>query len=80
MSDTFHSLYYQVQIDKSRGWFFVGVLRSFENIAFDRTIQKESALFEIFVAPDLELEFLDIMQRLQNCDVVIDVQKLLKSN
>ena len=55
----------------------MGILRSFENIAFDRTLDKESALFEIFVAPDLELEFLDIMKRLQACSVVKNVELLV---
>lgn len=76
MFNTIYSCYYQVYIDKSRGWFFVGILRSFENMAFDRTLDKENALFEIFVAPDYEQDFLDVMQRMQDHKVVITWQRL----
>ncbi len=71
-----YSCYYQVNIEKSKGWFFVGILRSFENIAFDRTLDKQSALFEIFVPKDCEQEFLDLMQALMDRKIVSNLKLL----
>lgn len=76
MSNVAYSAYYQVNVEKSKGWFFVGILRSFENMAFDRTLDKNLSLFEVFVAPDFEDEFLDVMQLLEDRKVVSNLQKL----
>lgn len=71
-----YSCYYQVNIEKAKGWFFVGILRSFENIAFDRTLDKQNALFEIFVPKDCEQEFLDLMQALMDRKIVSNLKLL----
>lgn len=71
-----YSCYYQVNIEKTKGWFFVGILRSFENMAFDRTLDKQTALFEIFVPEDKQTEFLDLMQAMIDLKVVTNLQKL----
>lgn len=76
MSNTVYSAYYQVAVNKSKAWFFVGILRSFENLAFDRTLDKEKSLFEVFVAPDLEKEFLDVMYLLENRQVITNLRQL----
>ena len=42
--------YYQAKIVcTAQSWLLVGVLRSIENLAFDRTLDKSSGLFEFFV-------------------------------
>lgn len=74
--DPIYSCYYQVNVEKAKGWFFVGILRSFENIAFDRTLDKASSLFEVFVAPDCESEFLALMQTLSTRGIVTNLQCL----
>jgi hypothetical protein len=76
MIDTNFSRYYQANIEKSKGWFFVGILRSYENIAFDRTLDKQTALFEIFVPQDCEAEFLDLMQLLIDRQIVKNLRNL----
>ena len=76
MSEIAYSAYYQVSVNKSKGWFFVGILRSYENVAFDRTLDKETSLFEVFVAPHSEAEFLDVMQLLANRQVITNLKKL----
>jgi hypothetical protein len=52
-----YCVYYQADVTRHKCWFLVAVLRSFENIAFDRTLDKQSSVVEFFVAPDRELEF-----------------------
>lgn len=76
ISDRFYSVYYQVNVDKSKSWFFVGILRSYENMAFDRTLDKNLSLFEVFVSPDLEPEFLEVMQLLEKRQIIANLQKL----
>ena len=41
--------YYHAYIVRSETWFFVATLRSLEHAAFDRTLDKTTGLFEIFV-------------------------------
>jgi len=69
-------LYYQAHINRKDCWFFVAVFRSFEHLAFDRTLDKESSLFEIFVAPNQEKLFEEIMTGFQDVGVVLDFKKL----
>lgn len=76
MSVKQYCTYYQARVARDRCWFFVGVLRSFENIAFDRTLDKDLSLLEFFVAPDREQEFLALMEALEEREVVSDLQKM----
>lgn len=69
-----YSAYYLAEVERSRVWFFVAILRSFENVAFDRTVDKVASQMEIFVAPDCEAEFLDLMHELQRRGVVLSLQ------
>ncbi|PKN03514.1 hypothetical protein CVU75_01860 [Candidatus Dependentiae bacterium HGW-Dependentiae-1] len=68
--------YYQARVQKEDVWFLVAVLRSFEHMAFDRTIDKEQSIFEFFVPPVLEETFLAIMQYFIKHSIVHDLQKL----
>jgi len=69
-------LYYQAHINKKDCWFFVAIFRSFEHLAFDRTLDKNSSLFEIFVSPSQQALFESIMTDFKNAGVVLDFQKL----
>lgn len=68
--------YYQAKVDKPKTWFFVATLRSYEHLAFDRTIDVENGIFEFFVPIDLEEEFLKIMQYYQKINILYDLKKL----
>ncbi len=52
--------YYQARVIGDC-WFFVGVLRSFEHLSFDRTLDKKTSRFEIFVPPSSKDIFLELM-------------------
>jgi len=69
-------LYYHAHVDKQRTWFFVAVLRSFEHMAFDRTLDKESSLFEIFVPHATDMMFREVMHELCLLGIVVDWQSL----
>jgi len=69
-------LYYQAHIDKPRCWFVVAVLRSFEHLVFDRTLDKETSLFEFFVPPALQPTFEELMRYFQSEGIVLDFKEL----
>jgi len=69
-------LYYQAHINKKDCWFFVAIFRSFEHLAFDRTLDKTSSLFEIFVSPSQQKLFEAIMAGFKKEGVVLDFKKL----
>jgi hypothetical protein len=71
-----YCVYYQAHIIKEKVWFFVGALRSFEHLAFERTIDKEKSIFEFFIAPDLEHYFLDLIAYFEKKGILTRVEKL----
>ena len=71
-----HCCYYQAVIDKKMTWFFAGALRSFEHVAFDRTLDPKTGTFEFFVAPDLEADFLGLMRHLEQQKVIANLRKM----
>lgn len=68
--------YYQAHVKKELCWQFVATLRSFEHVAFDRTLDKEQSLFEFFVSPQEESFFLKLMALMQEHGLVTNLQKL----
>jgi hypothetical protein len=69
-------MYYQAHVDRSKVWFFVAILRSYEHVAFDRTLDTDESLFEFFIPEDCEALFLDLMRYFQNSSIVTDLIKL----
>jgi len=53
--------YYQAKIDKVNTWFFTGILKSYDYVTFERTLDKENQIFEFFVPEDMNKDFLDFM-------------------
>lgn len=71
-----YCLYYQADVQRSKCWFLVAILRSFENIAFDRTLDKQSSVVEFFVSQDRQIEFLELMQALAERGVLSNLRQL----
>ncbi|MEX0849325.1 MAG: hypothetical protein WD055_03785 [Candidatus Dependentiae bacterium] len=67
--------YYQAKVEPPQAWFFVGVMRSFEHLAFDRTLDKEQSVFEFFVPQDTEVHFLDLMSYFEKEKIVSGLSK-----
>ena len=68
--------YYQADVKRSECWFFVGIMRSYENMSFDRTLKIETSTFEFFVPDAMEERFLKVMEYFQNNDIVQNLKKL----
>lgn len=71
-----YSIYYQARVQRELCWMVTSTLRFCDHVAFDRTIDKEDSVFEFFVAPDLEDEFLAIAHCLRKRGVLLDLKKL----
>jgi hypothetical protein len=70
------SLYYQAQVSEPESWFMVGILRSFEHLCFDRTLDVKNSIFEFFVPAENEKTFLELMHWFEQQGIVRDVKKL----
>jgi hypothetical protein len=68
--------YYQAVATRETTWFLIGILRSYEHLVFERTVDKTKGIIEFFVPQDLEDHFLTLMQQLQERNVINQLQKL----
>jgi len=68
--------YYQAEIDRSRTWLFVALIRSYEHLAFDRTVNQETSTFEFYVPPMQASRFEAIMQELIADGLVHNLRQL----
>ena len=68
--------YYQATIRPADVWFFAATLRSCDHMAFDRTLDTARSLFEFFVPPAYEQEFLDFMRFFIDKSLVTNLKKI----
>jgi len=71
-----YCVYYQAHIKRDGCGFLVSLLRSFEHLAFDRTIDKQTSLFEFFVPEDQEKHFLELAVFLQQQGIILTLEKM----
>lgn len=71
-------LYYTAKVDKPNVWQLTGVLKSFEHLSFDRTIDKENSIFEFFVPEGNKNIFEEVLNHFVQKGIVSDFQ--LKEN
>lgn len=67
--------YYQAHIKREGCGMLVSVLRSFEHVVFDRTIDKAASIFEFYVPSSQEKIFLEIMAYFEKEGIVVDLVK-----
>jgi len=70
-----YSAYYQAHVLREKTWFFTAVLRSYEHMVFDRTLDKQSGLFEFFVPQAMEPAFLTLMAYFEGEGIVSGLRK-----
>ena len=68
--------YYQAHVIPETGWFVVAALKSYEHLAFDRTVDVDRSIFEFFVTPDAEHTFLQVMHYLHERGYIDNLVKL----
>ncbi len=68
--------YYQANVNRPDAWFLVSILKSFENVAMDRTLDPKESLFEFFVPETNEDIFLYVMKYFEQEGIVTNLQKV----
>jgi hypothetical protein len=68
--------YYQARVYKTKTWFVVAALKSFDHMSFDRTIDTDNAILEFFVPPAMEQQFLNVMNYFCKHGYVYEFQQL----
>ena len=76
MSESLYCVYYQANVKRELCWFVTAILRSYEHVAFDRTIHVESSLFEFFVPKSTETYFLEVMAYFENEGLIQNLVKV----
>jgi len=71
-----HCFYFQAHVIKEKCWFFVAILRSFEHMAFDRTLDKKNSIFELYVPGGMEVYFEKLMAYFIEQGIVTQYKKL----
>ena len=67
--------YYLGKMLKDKTWFVVGCLRAENNLVFERALKDQPDIFEFFVSPDQEDDFVNFMQLLIKRGVVLSLTK-----
>lgn len=68
--------YYQARFVKETTWFVVGCLKAESNLVFERATDDDRQLFEFFVTPSCEPEFVSFMACMEGWGYVSDLVKL----
>ncbi len=71
-----YGLYYQALVNREKGWYFTAILRSFEHMCFDRTLDKKKHLFEFYVPQSQKEKFEAIMNYFEQEGLVSELQQL----
>ena len=71
-----YCLYYQAQVKREKCWFLVAILRSFEHMAFDRTVDKANSIFEFFVPASMKNDFEQVMNYFLAEGVITEFKQL----
>lgn len=69
-------LYYQAHVNPPQCWYFTSLLRSYEHMAFDRTVDVENSIFEFFVPELMEEQFLKLMHYFEQEKIISGLQKM----
>ena len=74
--ESLYCSYYQAHVQKELALYVVAALRSYEHLAFDRTLDPSTSLFEFFVPTSTESYFLTHMNYLQSEGLIYDLKKV----
>lgn len=67
--------YYQAHVQPAQCWYFVAILRSFEHVCFDRTVDVGNSIFEFFVPEHMDQEFKEIMSVFEREGIVTSLSQ-----
>ena len=67
--------YYVANVERHNANYFVAVIKAFDNLVFDRTIDVEQSLFEFFVPEACEAQFLALMDHFAQEGLISNLRK-----
>ena len=67
--------YYVANVERHQANYFVAIMKAFDNLFFDRTIDVEQSLFEFFVPASNEAQFLELMDHFIQEGLVTNLTK-----
>ncbi len=67
--------YYQAWVKPSECWVLTAILRSYDHLAFDRTVDVDNSIFEFFVPEQLSHVFESVMQQFISRGIVSDLTR-----
>jgi len=70
------SAYFQAKVIGPDATLLVAILKSFDSLCFDRTLDREAGLFEFFVTPAQCELFLSVMRDFEQRGVVANLREL----
>ena len=70
-----YCLYYTARLERTTTWFVTGILRAENHLVFDRALEDHPHVFEFFVPPQKEEEFLDLMSVLIKRGNILSLEK-----
>ena len=71
-----YSVYFQAVVQRQYCWKFVALLKSFEHLAFDRTLDNEKSIFEFYVPEELVSDFKYVMKYFEDSGLVKELKQL----
>ena len=70
-------IYYQATIPERKNHLFVvGLLKYYDNLCFDRTVDGSLGLFEFYVPSSMHYQFLSVMNILIESEVIKNFHKM----
>ena len=67
--------YYQAHVGRSYCNYLVAILKSFDHMVFDRTIDVENSIFEFFVPQAMVPMFLEVMSHLESEGILSNLKQ-----
>ncbi len=68
-------IYYQARLVREKIWFVVGTLRAETNLVFERALENDRTMFEFFVPPQNDDDFLAFMDILAKRGCIVTFEK-----
>lgn len=71
-----YGVYFQAHVPPANCFLVIGLLKSYDHIAFARTLHIEKSIIEFFVTDETKDPFLAIMEMLSKHNMVFDLKEL----
>lgn len=71
-----YGIYFQAHVPPASCLLVIGILKSYEHVAFARTLDINKSIVEFFVTEQTKESFLNIMDILSRYNMVFDLQEM----